>query len=261
MLAVISPAKTLDFESDLPAHEPTQPVFLEQAEELVSILRQFSQAEIRDLMGVSENLAELNYDRYQEWSLPLTEDNARAALFAFKGDVYNGFELGSYGKRDLAFAQKRLRILSGLYGMLRPLDLMLPYRLEMGTALENPKGKDLYAFWRDTLTPAVSDALDDAGSRVLVNLASKEYFSALDPKELDAEIVTPQFKDLKGGKYKIVSFYAKKARGLMCDFMIRERIREPEELKRFEVDGYQFNPKLSEGKEWVFTRDAPPAAT
>lgn len=258
MLAILSPAKTLDYESTLPPHDPTQPQFLDQSAELIEILRKKSRPQLRNLMGISENLADLNHGRFQSWSLPFSEDNARAGLFAFKGDVYTGFELDQYGKRDLQFAQKQVRILSGLYGMLRPLDLMQAYRLEMGTSLKNPKGANLYDFWKPTLTSALAKAIKDSGSRVLVNLASKEYSSAVDLNELDAEIVTPQFKDLKNGKYKILSFYAKKARGSMCDFMIRERIKDPEGLKAFRVDGYQFNPKLSNGQEWIFTRDQPP---
>jgi len=260
MLAILSPAKTLDYESELPALTPTEPAFLDQSAELIQILRRKSRPQLQELMGIGENLADLNHDRYQSWSRPFSEDNARAALFAFKGDVYTGFELDRYGKRDLQFAQKQVRILSGLYGLLRPLDLMQPYRLEMGTALKNPAGKNLYDFWKSTVTEALGEALKTSGSNVLINLASKEYFSAVDPKTLDAEIVTPQFKDLKNGKYRIISFFAKKARGSMCDFMIQERIKDPEDLKRFGVDGYQFNPKLSEGQEWIFTRDKPPAS-
>lgn len=261
MLAVLSPAKTLDYESELPPHEPTQPDFVEEASELVEILRKLSRPQIQDLMGVSASIADLNYERFRGWSPTMTEDNARAALFAFKGDVYTGFSLENYGKRDLAFAQKQLRILSGLYGLLRPLDLIQPYRLEMGTALENPRGANLYDFWRDRITVALDRALSDSGSRILVNLASKEYFSSIDLEALDAQVVTPQFKDLKKGSYRIVSFYAKKARGRMSDFMIRERIRDPEGLKEFRVDGYRFNPDLSEGSEWTFTRDEAPQSS
>ncbi len=261
MLAIISPAKTLDYESELPAFEPTQPEFLEEAQQLITALRKKSRPQLREMMGISEPLADVNYDRYKRWQTPFSEDNARAAIFAFKGDVYTGFDLPSYGKRDLQFAQKQLRILSGLYGILRPLDLMQPYRLEMGTNLKNPGGKNLYEFWKEVATSSVNEAIKKSGSTSLVNLASKEYFSVLDQNSLKGEVVTPQFKELKNGSYKIISFFAKKARGSMCDFMIRERIKEPEGLKRFEVDGYQFNPKLSEGQEWVFTRDQPPSAS
>ena len=257
MLAVISPAKTLDYESQCPAHEPTQPDFLEDSEELIGVMRKKSRPQISDLMNVSEKLADLNFERYKNWSRPFSEDNARAALFAFKGDVYTGFELEKYGKRDLNFAQKHLRILSGLYGLLRPLDLMQPYRLEMGTKLKTQRGKDLYAFWDDKITHGIAEALREAKSKTLVNLASNEYYNSVREKSLDAEVITPAFKDLKNGQYKIVSFWAKKARGMMCDFMIRERITKPEGLKDFKTAGYKFNRKLSEENSWVFTRDKP----
>ncbi|MDF1755690.1 MAG: peroxide stress protein YaaA [Verrucomicrobiales bacterium] len=260
MLAVISPAKTLDYESALPAHNPTQPEFLDDSEELIGVLRKKTRPQLSDLMGISEKLADLNFQRYKDWSVPFDEDNARAALLAFKGDVYTGFTLETYGKRDFNFSQKHLRILSGLYGLLRPMDLMQPYRLEMGTKLKNPRGKDLYEFWGSRITEAVDAAVEESGSEYLINLASNEYFSSIRKGELKSTIITPGFKDLKNGKYKIVSFYAKKARGMMCDFMIKNRITNPEELKKFDTAGYRYNKELSDNVSWVFTRDEPPKA-
>ncbi|MEC8825321.1 MAG: peroxide stress protein YaaA [Verrucomicrobiota bacterium] len=260
MLAVISPAKTLDYESVCPNHRPTQPAFLNEASELVSVLKKKTSAQLRDLMSVSEKLANENRSRYQEWSQPFTEDNARAALFAFKGDVYTGFDTASYSRSELQYAQKHLRILSGLYGVLRPLDLMQPYRLEMGTQLKNQEGKNLYAFWGDRLTKNVNKALEGSGSGIFVNLASNEYFSALQKDAIKGEIITPQFKDLKNGTYKFITIYGKKARGMMCDFMIQNNVNTPDDLKQFDSAGYRYNKELSEGSNWVFTRDEVPAA-
>tara|TARA_R110000850_G_scaffold8950_21_gene32987 strand:- start:1748 stop:2530 length:783 start_codon:yes stop_codon:yes gene_type:complete len=260
MLAVISPAKTLDYENACPSHRSTQPGFLDESESLITLLRKKSRPQLREMMGISEKLADLNHERYREWSRPFNDDNARAALLAFKGDVYTGFNLDSYRKADFAFAQKHLRILSGLYGVLRPLDLMQAYRLEMGTTLKTPQGKSLYDFWGSKLTQSINRALNSSGSDVLVNLASKEYFSALQPSAIEGEVITPNFKDLKNGNYKIISFYAKKARGLMCDFMIRNEISDPMVLKKFKCEGYRFNRSLSEGNQWVFTRDTAPTA-
>lgn len=260
MLAVISPAKTLDYESDCPSHRSTQPEFLDEAEELIGVLKKKSRPQLRDLMSISENLADENYARYKSWSRPFDEDNARAALLAFKGDVYTGFDLSSYGKTDFSFAQKHLRILSGLYGVLRPLDLMQPYRLEMGTKLKTSEGDDLYEFWGEKIAKNIQKGLKASGSKALVNLASKEYFKSIQKDALDAEIFTPDFKDKKNGEYRIVSFWAKKARGAMCEFMIRNRVEDPEGLKDFTTDGYRFNKKLSEGNNWIFTRDKAPNA-
>ena len=257
MLAVISPAKTLDFENQCPSVEASQPDFLDDSEELIDVMRGKSRGELGALMSISEKLADLNYERFRDWQRPFSEDNARPALLAFKGDVYTGFELDDYTARDFAFTQKHLRILSGLYGLLRPLDLIQPYRLEMGTRLENARGKDLYAFWDPGITAAINEAIAESGSKTLVNLASNEYYRSIREDGLEARVVTPVFKDLKNGSYKIVSFWAKKARGMMCDFMIRNRVRKPEGLKEFDRAGYVFNPDLSEGNQWVFTRDEP----
>ena len=257
MLAVISPAKTLDYESRCPAHDPSQPEFLDEAGEIIGVLKKKTRPQLGDLMSISEKLADLNFQRYKDWSRPFSEDNARAALLAFKGDVYTGFDVENYGKRDFNFAQKHLRILSGLYGLLRPLDLMQPYRLEMGTKLKTKRGGDLYAFWDEKITHAVNRVVADSKGKALINLASNEYFKSIRPKLLECDVITPSFKDLKNGKYKIISFFAKKARGMMCDHMILNRLTKPEELKSFDRAGYRYNEALSKGNTWVFTRDEP----
>lgn len=254
MLSVISPAKTLDFTSACPPHRTTQCDYLESSAELISVLRKKSRPRLAELMGISPALAELNFERYRDWSLPFTEDNARAAIFAFKGDVYTGLTLDTYSGADLRFAQKHLRILSGLYGLLRPLDLMQPYRLEMGTPLKVGRAKNLYEFWGDRLTEGINAALAETGSDVLVNLASREYFKAVPTAELKARVVTPHFKEKKNGEYKIVSFFAKKARGMMVDYLITNAITEPEPMKSFDTEGYRYHPGLSDTDNWVFTR-------
>ncbi len=254
MLAVISPAKTLDFESTCPPHKASECDYLASADELITLLRKKTRAQLAELMSISPALADLNYGRYSAWSLPLTEDNARAAIFAFKGDVYTGLTLDTYSSADLRFAQKHLRILSGLYGLLRPLDLMSPYRLEMGTALKTKQGKNLYEFWGGGLTEGVNAALTKSGSAVLVNLASQEYFKAVPTGRLEGRIVTPHFREKKNGEYKIVSFFAKKARGMMVDYIIKNAITDPEPMKSFDTDGYRFNPALGDSDNWVFTR-------
>ena len=255
MLAVISPAKTLDFESVCPPHQTSEPAYLTQSGMLIATLRSKSKAQLQALMGISENLAELNHQRYQEWTLPFTEDNARAALFAFKGDVYTGFTLDTYNPTDLQFTQRHLRILSGLYGLLRPLDLIQPYRLEMGTSLKTRRGTNLYQFWGDKITQGINESLTESQSDILVNLASQEYFGAVSPKKIHAEVISPQFRDFKGGQYKIISFFAKRARGMMCDFIVKNRITDPEALNAFDREGYRYNPELSEALRPVFTRN------
>lgn len=257
MIAVISPAKTLDYESRCPSVSVSQPDFLDEAEELVGVLRRKRRPQLRELMHISEKLADENYLRYQDWRRPFSEDNARPALLAFKGDVYTGFDLDAYTKRDFSFAQKHLRILSGLYGVLRPLDLMQPYRLEMGTALKTARGRDLYAFWDAAITEAINSALAETRAKTLVNLASQEYFRSIRDDAVNGTVVTPVFKDLKNGNYKILSFYAKKARGMMADYLIRNRLKKAEDLKGFDRAGYRFDEELSEGDTWVFTRDKP----
>ena len=260
MLTVISPAKTLDFETAPTTRRSTRPQFIERAAELVKEARELSPEDLRELMGVSEKIAELNHRRFMDWSEPFNLDNARQAILAFKGDVYTGLQAETLSAAQLQFAQQHLRILSGLYGLLRPLDLMQAYRLEMGVRFATSGGRNLYEFWGDSLTRALNTQLGKSGSRVLVNLASNEYFKSLQPGALDAEIITPVFKDLKGGKYKVISFYAKKARGQMARFIIDNELNEPGGLRRFRRDGYRYNRAESTAREPVFTRDEPPAS-
>ncbi len=242
MLAVISPAKTLDFGSQCLTKRHSTPEFLEDSEVLVDKLAKTSKPKLKALMGISDKLAALNYERFREWSPPFTPENAKQALLAFKGDVYTGFDCEAWGAADFTFAQRHLRILSGLYGVLRPLDLIQAYRLEMGTDLATRRGKDLYAFWGAKITGALNEAIAASKSGVLVNLASNEYFSAVRPAMIDAEVVTPVFKDLKNGQYKIISFFAKKARGMMADFIVRGRAKTPADLEGFTGGGYRFEP-------------------
>lgn len=254
MLMVISPAKTLDYESPLATSRFTQPALLEKSQQLIDVARDLSPAQIASLMGISDKLAHLNADRFSQWQPPFSPDNARQAILAFKGDVYTGLQAETFSEADFDFAQKHLRMLSGLYGLLRPLDLMQPYRLEMGIKLANPAGKDLYSFWGDLLTQKLNDALAEQGDDVLINLASDEYFKAIKPKLLNAELVKPVFLDEKNGKFKVISFYAKKARGLMSRYVIEKRLTKPTQLKKFDVDGYFFDAAESKGNELVFKR-------
>jgi len=254
MLMVISPAKTLDYESPLAKSRFTQPALLEKSQQLIDVARDLSPAQIASLMGISDKLAHLNADRFSQWQPPFSPDNARQAILAFKGDVYTGLQAETFSEADFDFAQKHLRMLSGLYGLLRPLDLMQPYRLEMGIKLANPAGKDLYSFWGDLLTQKLNDALAEQGDDVLINLASDEYFKAIKPKQLNAELVKPVFLDEKNGKFKVISFYAKKARGLMSRYVIEKRLTKPTQLKKFDVDGYFFDAAESKGNELVFKR-------
>ena len=251
MLMLISPAKSLDFESPLATETFSEPDFLAHSQVLVDELRELSPPDIQKLMKISPQLADLNFGRFLNWQAPFTPNNARQALLAFTGDVYQGLDAGSLSEADFAFAQQHLRILSGLYGLLKPLDLMQAYRLEMGTKLANSRGKNLYEFWGTVIT----DALNAQGSDVLVNLASNEYYKSVKAKQLNAQVVTPVFKDWKNGQYKIISFYAKKARGLMAAYIIKNRIEDVEQLKAFDVNGYYFSPESSKANEWVFLRD------
>ncbi len=254
MLTVISPAKSLDFETKTPTHKATQPAFLGNAELLVKTARKLSLAEVCALMGISAKLAELNVARFKSFNTPFTPENARAAFFAFDGDVYTGLDAYTLASADLSFAQKHVRILSGLYGLLRPLDLMQAYRLEMGLPFAVGKAKNLYGFWGEALSKALSAELASQKVPVLVNLASAEYFSAVKAKALGAEVVTPIFKELRGNKAQVISFMAKKARGMMTRYIITERVDTPAGLKDFSVDGYRFDPSLSKANQLVFTR-------
>lgn len=254
MLMVISPAKTLDYESPLATQRFTQPALLEKSQQLIEVARDLSPAQIASLMSISDKLAHLNAERFNQWQPPFTPDNARQAILAFKGDVYTGLQAETFSEADFAFAQQHLRMLSGLYGVLRPLDLMQPYRLEMGIRLANPAGKDLYSFWGDQLTTALNAALAEQGDDVLINLASDEYFKAIKPKQLNGQLIKPVFLDEKNGKFKVISFYAKKARGLMSRYIIQQRLTQPEQLKQFDVDGYAFDAAESTDTELVFKR-------
>lgn len=254
MLLVLSPAKSLDFDSPPTVESHSQPAFIAPAKELVGQLRRLSPAEIAGLMAISDKLAVLNFDRYADWRPPFTPANAKPAVLAFDGDVYDGLAAKTLAAADLAFAQDHLRILSGLYGWLRPLDLIQPYRLEMGTRLANKRGKDLYAFWGERLARAANDELKAQPRPVLVNLASEEYFKALAGGRLKATVIQPVFEDWKNGRYKIISFFAKKARGAMARYAIINRLTEPEGLRAFDADGYAFAPEVSDAATWVFRR-------
>lgn len=254
MLMVISPAKTLDYAGAGYPHF-TQPAVLGQSEQLVKELRSYDQAQLSKLMKISDKLAQLNYQRYQDFQTPFTPENAKQALLVFDGDVYKGIHIEDYDEDDLTFAQDHLRILSGLYGILRPLDLMQPYRLEMGTRLATKKGKNLYEFWGEQISDLINAELAKESEPYLLNLASNEYFKAIKPKAIKAKILNIEFKENKAGIYKTIAIYAKRARGLMVDFVIRNRIDNPELTKGFDSDGYTFNKSLSTTDNWVFCRD------
>jgi uncharacterized protein len=256
MLIVLSPAKTLDFESPIKVNKTTEPDFIARSAELISTLRTMPPAQIGSLMSISDSLAQLNAARYASWSKKFTPDNSRPAMLAFDGDVYEGLDARSLSARQLDWAQKHLRILSGLYGLLRPLDLMQPYRLEMGTCLATKRGKDLYAFWGDQITEALNDSLTVAKAEALVNLASEEYFKSVKPAKLDRPVITPVFEEWKGGGYKIVSFFAKRARGLMARYAIEHKLTKTEQLKDFDSEGYSFDAKASNEARWIFRRRA-----
>lgn len=254
MLIFLSPAKSLDFKTPPHIATHTQPAFLDQSATLIHQLRKLSPADIAHLMDLSDPLATLNFSRYADWCLPFTPDNAKQAVLAFNGDVYDGFAARELSSDDLDFAQNQVRILSGLYGILKPLDLMQPYRLEMGTKFANEGGKDLYAFWGERLLGAINDELAEMPRPVAVNLASEEYFKAAVGRKIKGELIQPVFEDWKNGQYKVISFYAKRARGLMTRFATVNRLSEPEGLKDFDYDGYAFEPSVSDEKSWVFRR-------
>ncbi|EIK95322.1 hypothetical protein PMM47T1_17545 [Pseudomonas sp. M47T1] len=255
MLTVISPAKTLDYETPPATDRFTQPQYLDHSQELIQILRELAPAKISELMHLSDKLAGLNAARFGSWNPAFTPENAKQALLAFKGDVYTGLDANSLTDDDFSYAQDHLRMLSGLYGLLRPLDLMQPYRLEMGTKLANARGKDLYAFWGTRISQWLNEALAEQGDDVLLNLASTEYFSSVKRTALKARIINVDFKDLKNGQHKIISFYAKKARGMMSRFVIRERINDPQALKQFDQQGYYYSADHSKPDHLVFLRD------
>ncbi|NQY35069.1 MAG: peroxide stress protein YaaA [Alteromonadaceae bacterium] len=254
MLIVVSPAKNLDFESPLATTAFTQPELLAQSQLLIEHCVKLSPADISSLMGISDKLAGLNAARFGQWAMPFTTENSRQAILAFNGDVYTGLDAKSFSEADFGFAQQHMRILSGLYGLLKPLDLMQPYRLEMGCKLENERGSNLYQFWGEIITDKTNQALNEQGDDVLINLASNEYFKSIKKKVLDARVITPAFKDWKNGQYKMISFFAKKARGLMARYIIQNQLTDVEQLKAFDLGGYQFSEEFSKSNDWVFTR-------
>lgn len=257
MLAIISPAKRLDFDSLPATSKHSIPKFLEESEALIAQLRRLAPPDIADLMGISSNLAQRNADRYASWGPPFSLANAKQAALAFQGDVYQGLDAQSYTERDFSWAQKHIRILSGLHGLLKPLDLIQPYRLEMGTPLRTKRGDDLYAFWAGKVTAALNEAIAEQKQPLLVNLASNEYFNVLDAAAIDARIITPTFKDWKNGRYKFIYFYAKKARGLMTSYIVKNRVASLKALKAFDWQGYRFCEAESQDNQWVFLRDRP----
>jgi uncharacterized protein len=263
MLILISPAKKLDFESIAQTEDFTMPDFLDQSQQIIDTLLPYSPQTLGKLMSISDNLSQLNHQRYKDWQTPFTKQNAKQAISTFKGDVYTGMNIESFNETQLAFAQQHLRILSGLYGLLRPLDLMQPYRLEMGTRLQNPNGKNLYEFWGETITLAINKQLQQTSSRYLINLASNEYFKSVQVKQLEVPIITPVFKELrvdkiKGNHYKVISLLAKRARGMMSAYILKNKLNNIDDIKLFNEAGYSYNKQYSTNNEWVFTRDKQP---
>ncbi|WP_392565071.1 peroxide stress protein YaaA [Utexia brackfieldae] len=254
MLTVISPAKTLDYESPIKTKQLSQPAMLANSQQLIERARQLTQSDLEKLMKISPALAKLNHERFAQWHQPFTLDNARQAILAFKGDVYEGLNTDDFVEQDFTFAQHHLRILSGLYGLLRPLDLIQPYRLEMGIRLDNSKGKNLYAFWANQLTDNLNQQLAEQDNPALINLASDEYFKVLPQQALKFPVIKPIFMDEKKGEYKIISFYAKKARGLMSRFIIKNRLNTPAALTEFNTEGYQFDKQQSINNTLIFKR-------
>jgi cytoplasmic iron level regulating protein YaaA (DUF328/UPF0246 family) len=254
MLITLSPAKTLDFGAQKKTTRYTTPDLLAESRKLVKQVRKLSAGELGALMKISDKLAAENHQRYRTWKTPFTPDNAKQAILAFRGEVYVGLAADEFDAAGFRYAQKSLRILSGLYGVLRPLDLIQPYRLEMGTRLETDRGADLYEFWGDRIAKCLNQALSEDKSKELVNLASNEYFKSVRSQELQARVITPSFKEERDGKFKMISFFAKTARGRMASFAVRNRIERAEDLKSFDLDGYRYNAELSGGDEWVFTR-------
>jgi cytoplasmic iron level regulating protein YaaA (DUF328/UPF0246 family) len=254
MLITISPAKTLDYETPPVTTTHSKPAFLKQSRNLVNNLRNYSAMDLAELMKLSMKLSQLNFDRYHNWKTPFTLKNAKQAALAMKGDVYSGLDAETLDEEGFNFAQQHLRILSGLYGVLRPLDLMQPYRLEMGTKLPNEQGKDLYAYWGEQITQSINKDLKAQGDDILINLASNEYFKSIKPKLIQGRIITPQFKEKKDGGYRMIGVFAKRARGLMSRYIIDNRLQEPMDIQSFDREGYRYNKRLSKDDQWVFTR-------
>ncbi|MES2627356.1 MAG: peroxide stress protein YaaA [Bacteroidota bacterium] len=256
MLAVISPAKTLEFENIPPVPETTLPDLLPQSEYLIEKLKKLSVKKIGALMDISPKLAELNHQRFHEFHTPFNEKNAKPSIMVFKGDVYLGMKAEEFSEKELKYAQHHLRMLSGLYGLLRPFDLMQPYRLEMGTSFAvTAAKKNLYQYWGNTITEKLNEALEEAGTKTLLNLASQEYFKAVVPKKLKGNVVVCEFLDGKNGKHKVISFFAKKARGMMANYLIKNEVKSPADLRGFDAEGYIYAPKLSTKDQFIFTRD------
>lgn len=256
MLLTISPAKTLDFENPKKGDDIELPVFIEESAYLVEKLKKYSPPKLKSLMKISDNLAELNYERFQNWTPNFNPDNAREAIHVFKGEVYQGLDVESLTPNDITYLQDHLIILSGLYGALKPMDSILPYRLEMGTSIKVTEVKNnLYKFWDNKITDYFNQRLEEENTDVLINLASNEYFKSIKEKNLKARVIVPEFKDLKNGSYKMISFFAKKARGKMLRFIAQNKIDKPEYIKSFDSDGYFYNNSLSTKNKWVFTRD------
>ncbi len=256
MLLILSPAKSLNFDIKVHAKTLTDPAFLSDSKILVSELQKFSAAQISQLMKISDNLAQLNFERFQNFKTPFTITNSKPAIFVFDGDVYDGIDIEKYTQQDLDFAQQHLRILSGLYGVLRPLDLMQAYRLEMSTALKNGKNKNLYQFWQEKITNYFNEELKNDNEKIILNLASEEYFSAIDAKKINGKIINVIFKEKKGSDYKIVGIFAKKARGLMTDFVIKNKITKISKIKEFNIGGYKFMEKFSDENNFLFYKVA-----
>lgn len=254
MLIVISPAKTLNMEAEAPSDFFTMPQHLEKSRKLIEVLKKKTTKKLEDLMGISTQLAQLNYERFLQWHIPYAPEEAKQAIFAFRGDVYTGLNIDTFTADQLEYTQDHIRILSGLYGVLKPMDLILAYRLEMGTKLSIRGKKNLYEFWGDLITKSINTDLNNINSDILINLASNEYFKSIDKKKLNAQIIKPVFKDFKNGQYKMVSFFAKKARGMMSRFILQNKLTNVEDLKHFEEDGYFFNDKLSTETSPTFTR-------
>ncbi len=254
MVILLSPAKRLDFKGKVPDMELTNPVFNNKASELAGLMKKKSPGELMELQGISRDLAELNYGRFQEWKPTVKNGEGHPALFAFRGDAYQGLSAEDLSAGDLEYARGHLRILSGLYGMLRPLDLIMPYRLEMGTSLQGKGFTDLYDYWKDTLTEGLAALFKEEGSGILVNLASDEYFNAIDTKKLDVKVIKPVFKEFRNGKYMFLSYYGKRARGMMTSYLLRNRVESPDGLKDFREEKYLFDENLSDSETFVFTR-------
>lgn len=256
MLTIISPAKSLNFDDLNKDVNSSLPNYLSQSQQIISVIKKLNNKELMDLMSISNDLAQLNFDRFQNWTLPFNKENSKQAVFSFNGDVYQGLDINTFTNEDLDYSQDHLRILSGLYGLLRPLDIIQPYRLEMGTKLSINGAKNLYDFWKETITSSLNQEIKDKGHKYILNLASNEYFNAIDKKKVNADIIYPVFKDFKNGEYKIISFYAKKARGLMSSYHLKNKIETLEDIKSFNDGGYYFSPDMSENNKVVFIRDS-----